>query len=480
MQGETVTRNTTYLTTSYIWQKILSFFYFVLVARFIGVEDLGKYTFAISFATLFSVFIDLGLNQALIRESAKFHEKSKTYLSSIMVVKLLATFVVYAVVVVVINLLGYPSLTKLLVYLAGIPMIFDQFANTFWSVFRGYRNLKWESVSIAINQVIIVGVGLFVLMSKLSLPWLMLPFVCASAFSMIFAAVCVWRILQVRFSLAIDKQVVKFLFAISIPFALIAIFSRVYGYIDTVMLSKMVGDRAVGWYSVAMKIPFALQFIPAALSAAIFPAFSHHFLHDKAQLKSTFDRVMKFLAVIVVPISFGVATLAHPIILFFYGSEYLPAVLPLQILMAGLIFVFLNFPLGSLLNGCNKQVTNMVLVGSIMLVNIALNVYLIPRYSFNGASIAFLCSHATLFFASLIVAKGIIPYSKVKLIIVAVKSLISALVMAAVIYYFIPYLHFTILILIGAITYIGMVLLIRGVTAQDIKYFYKVLLKKNV
>src|SRR3989339_40467 len=468
---ESVTKNTTFLTGAYVWQKLLSFVYFVLVARFIGVENLGKYTFAISFATLFAVLLDLGFNSALIRESAKFKERAADYLSSILSVKIITAILVYALVAVAINLLGYPPLTKLLVYLAAIPMVFDQFANTFWGAFRGQQNLRYEALNIVINQVIILVVGLGVLFFKLPLPYLMLPFILASAFSMIFAGVSVRRVLAIKYRPMFDTALLKTILKIAVPFALIAIFSRVYGYIDSVMLSKMVGDKAVGWYSVAMKIPFALQFIPAALAASIFPAFSHHFMHDKEQLRATFERVVKFLLIIVVPMSVGIAVLARPIVLSFYGAEYLPAVLPLQILMAGLVFVFLNFPLGSLLNGCDRHVFNMYLVGAIMVANVAMNIFAIPRFSFVGAAAAFVVSHALLFVVSMIAAARIVPYGKARMLLTAGQTIISAGAMAMVILMLIDKVHFILLIIIGALVYAAMIFLVRGLTIGEIKYF---------
>jgi O-antigen/teichoic acid export membrane protein len=479
MTAQTVTRNTTYLTMSYIWQKILSFFYFVMVARFIGVENLGKYTFAISFVTLFSVFVDVGLTQALIRESAKYKEKAQNYLSAALAVKAGLAVLIYITVAVVINLMNYPEVTIQLVYLAGIAMLFDQFTATFWGVFRGHQNLKYEAISIAINQVVILMVGMTILYLKLPLIYLMLPFICGSLFSLLFSSISVRRVLKVKYKFKFDKKILKFLFRIGIPFALIAIFSRVYGYIDTVMLSKMIGDKAVGWYSVAMKIPFALQFIPAALAAAIFPAFSRHYLHDKEQLKFTFDRVMKFLVIIVLPISVGVTVLAEPVILAFYGSEYLPAVLPLQVLMMGLFFVFLNFPLGSLLNGCDRQVKNTFLVGITMVLNVILNIIVIPRYSFVGAAAAFMVSHSFLFVMSLIIAKQIIPYSKRNLLKVLLRSLVGVAVMGGVLLYLIDSLHFVVLIGLGAIVYFVVMYLIRGFTKSDVKYFYNIVKNKN-
>ena len=100
-------------------------------------------------------------------------------------------------------------------------MIFDQFANTFWAVFRGHQNLKWEAINIAINQVIILVIGLIVLFLHLPLVWLMLPFICASLFSFLFAGFSVRKILKVKYLLRFDKQILLFLFKIAVPFALI-------------------------------------------------------------------------------------------------------------------------------------------------------------------------------------------------------------------------------------------------------------------
>lgn len=480
MTGKSVTQNTTYLTASYVAQKILSFFYFIMVARFIGVEDLGKYTFALSFTTMFAVFVDWGLTSALIRESAKFADKAKNYLSSILGVKLIFSALIYVVVASLVNVMQYPEITRNLVYIAGFIMVIDQFTLTFWGVFRGQRNLKYEAISVVINQVIILAVGLTVLFLHLPLYYLMLPFILASTFSLLFAIGSLWRVLKLKFSFKFDKKILGLLFKISIPFALIAIFSRIYGYIDSVMLSKLVGDKAVGWYSVAMKIPFALQFIPAALAAAIFPAFSHHYLHDKEQLKYTFDRVMKFLTIIVLPISLGVAVLAKPIILFFYGQEYLPSVEPLSVMMLGLFFVFLNFPLGALLNGCDRQVTNTKLVGITMVINILLNLYLIPQYSFVGASVAFFMSHGFLFIMSLVVAKKIIPYKKRSLLKDFLKAFASATVMGLVLYLLQDNIHVMALIFVGAVIYFLSLYLVRGVKTNEIRYFIDFFLRRKV
>ena len=478
MQAETVSRNTGYLTFSYIVQKALAFVYFIFVARALGVEDLGKYTFALSFTTMFAVLVDQGLTSAIIRESAKDESRTEKLLSATIGIKLLASILVYGLVIFVVNLMNYPEITRQLVYISGIIMLMDQFTVSFFGIFRGKRNLRLESVSVIINQCLILLTGFIVIYLKLPLIFYFLPFVVGSFFNLIFSAVNVRR-LGVKIRVSFDLKSWKFLLKLSLPFALIAIFSRIYGNIDTVMLSKIAGDSAVGFYGVAMKIPFALQFIPAALAAAIFPAFSYQFSHDKSQLKETFDRVMKFLTITVVPISAGIIILAPSIIHSFYGNVYQPAILPLQILMFGLIFVFLNFPLGSLLNSSNRQTANTILVGVTMLLNIALNIFIIPKFGFLGASAVFVVCHGFLFFASLIVSRKIIPYAKKSLLWDFTKTMFSALAMTLVVYWLLPYLHFLVLIPIGAFIYVVGIFATQAITFEELNYFKASIFKKK-
>ena len=72
-----IAKNTSYFTLALIVQKIISFSYFTIIARNLLPDDLGKYYFAISFTTIFAIFIDLGLSNVLMREVPKIKEKIK-------------------------------------------------------------------------------------------------------------------------------------------------------------------------------------------------------------------------------------------------------------------------------------------------------------------------------------------------------------------------------------------------------------------
>ena len=90
-----IAKNTSYLTIALIIQKVLSFSYFILLARGLGPENLGKYYFAISFTTIFAIFIDLGLVNYLTRETAKIKDKVPKLLANILGLKIISSFFIY-------------------------------------------------------------------------------------------------------------------------------------------------------------------------------------------------------------------------------------------------------------------------------------------------------------------------------------------------------------------------------------------------
>jgi len=144
----TVAQNTSFLTVASVLQRAISFVYFIVIARIIGVENTGVYFFAITFTTIFTVVADFGLNPVLTREAARYPEKSEEFFSTVFLTKIVFGVVAYGLVVFFINLFNYPTLTKELVYLSGLTMFFDNLHSSFYSLFRARKNLIYESIGI--------------------------------------------------------------------------------------------------------------------------------------------------------------------------------------------------------------------------------------------------------------------------------------------------------------------------------------------
>ncbi len=469
--SNSIAKNTAFITSAYIGQKIISFFYFTLIARTIGAESTGKYFFAMSFTTVFVVFVDLGLTNVLVREAAKIKEQAQNYFSTILSVKIILGLLSYLAAFIVINLLGYSVEIKYLVYLSAVTMLFDSLHLSIYGVMRALGNLKYEAVGIVASQFITLILGSIFLYTGRPLIYLMIAFVVPSFLNVCYASARLYKNYQIKLRPKFDKVIFKYLGKIAIPFALAAIFARVYSYIDSIILSKLAGDLAVGWYSIPYKITFAFQFIPMALVASLYPRFSEYFVKDKAKLVYYFEMAVKYLLIIVLPIAIGIAILAKDLILSIYTSEFLPAVLPLQILMISLIFSFLSFPIGAFLNAGNKQTTQTAIIFCILILNIILNLFLIPQYGVSGAALAALAGNILLTVIGYIFVQTIAKIANWFLFKILIRLFISAGVLGLAVGLVNLKYHWSLAIVVGAVVYFAMLFITRTITIEQVKEF---------
>jgi len=462
-----IAKNTSYLTLALILQKIISFTYFTLLARYVGPVSLGKYYFAISFTTIFAIFIDLGFTNVLTREVAKDASRAQTWLANILALKVPLALLSLAAVFILINVLGYDPLTRNLVYISSICMILDSFTITFFSVVRGFHNLKFESISSVIFQIIVLIFGYSALLLGGGLVPAMFALALASSYNFIYALIVLQKKIKVAIKIIYNKQLTREILAISWPFAVYAIFQRLYTYLDSVLLSVLAGDEQVGLYQIAFKIIFALHFLPMAFTASLYPAMSSYWHNNKEQLVISFERAMSYLIIISLPIIVGAVVLADKIILLF-KSGYGGALLPLQISIISLFFIFLNFPIVSPLNACDKQRKNTLNMGIITVISVALNLLLIPHFQAAGASITVLVTNAIMFILGMYWVKKIITYRAKKNIIIFGKVLFASVVMGIIIYLGKTYLNVFIATIIGAFIYFALLLMLGGFKKADL------------
>ncbi|MFA6388962.1 MAG: flippase [Patescibacteria group bacterium] len=462
-----IAKNTSYFTVALVLQKVISFSYFIILARYLGPEDLGKYYFAISFTTIFSIIIDLGFAGVLIREVAKDNKTADKFLGSILAMKIPLTVVSFIMVGVLINALGYPDVTKFLVYVSMICMALDSFTLSFFSTIRGFHNLSYESVGSIIFQLLVIIIGAALVKMGLGLRWMFLPLIAASVFNFFYSMYLVGVKWKIKIAPVWDYQRIKYILGISIAFAMYGVLNRVYTFLDSVLLSLLAGDREVGLYQVAFKIIIALQFLPMAFAASLYPALSLYWLKNKSQLSVTFERAMNYLIIISIPISVGIIMIADKVVLVF-KSGFSEAILPLQITIAQLLFTFVNFPIGSLLNACDRQKQNSYIMGAVALSSAALNIMLIPRLGAVGASITSSVCGVLQVALGMILVRKIIDYRLRKNLLIFIKVTASAIVMALSVLYLKNYINVFVTAGIGGVIYFIVLFLLGGYKKEDV------------
>jgi len=472
-----IAKSTAFMTVASIGQKLIAFVYFTLIARSVGVENTGKYFLALSFTTIFVVLVDLGMTNVLVREAARVQENIQKYISTILSVKLILGIVAYALVFLVSQTLYSDVELQHMILLSGLTMLFDSFNLTVYGVLRAIGDLRFESISITISQFLSLVLGGIFLLFHLPLIYLILAFTIPSALNAIYAAYTVYHQYRVSPIPQFDKKTFWYLWKITLPFALAAIFARVYSYIDSVLLGRMLGSTAVGYYSTPYKITYAFQFIPLALTAAVYPRLSEYFVHQKAKLATVIVDSLKYLLIVAVPIAIGIAILAKPLILFLYHEEFLPSVVPLQIIILSLIFSFASFPIGAALNAGNKQTTQTTIVGVVMVVNIIMNVMLIPILGVPGAALSALVGNFLLTALGYWYLPHVVPINHRIFFFTFFKIMVSGGVMGMVVYGISHMTHFLFAIPVGAMVYGIMILVTRTLTLPELREAVRVLKK---
>lgn len=469
MTSARITANTSFFMAALVFQKLLSFVYFTLVARALGPTELGQYFFAISFATMFSVLMDLGLAPVLIREVAKNPPGGERWFHQVFTLKIFFVILTALFILILDTWLFWSDIVRPLIYLTTVIVAIDSFTLLFYAYIRGRQSLKFESLGTIGFQLIVFILGLAVLQITKSVFALLLVLLTASLFNLIFSGFILKVKFGLKFRVILDKGFIRQIAAITLPFALAAIFAKVYAYIDTFLLKVFLGDSEVGFYSIAYKITFALQFIPLAFVAALYPAFAHYFKTDYHALQRTFVKAFLYLAIISLPISFGIMALAPEIVSRIYTTAFHNSIVPLQILIASIPFLFINFSLSSFLNATDQQKTNTRNLGLVMALNIIMNLIFIPIWHVSGASLASSLSTLFLFLLNLKAVLKKVPFKSLPLMAI-IKILAISLLMYLLVFWVKNYIHWIAAILVGVLFYFMALFMTKTLTKEDVLF----------
>jgi O-antigen/teichoic acid export membrane protein len=386
MSGSSVGRNAAWLMASTALNKLIAFVTFALVAKYVGPTVTGAYFFGVSVTSVFVIFSDLGMTPVVIRAISGSREDGERLLGAAMRLKL------FLIPVAVVGSLAYVVLTKQTdpaiiwtVAVACAVMSADAVHLVLYGALRGRHNLQPESIGMLIGQILTAIGSIVAARFGYGAVGLATALFAGSAWNVIWATIQSRRFHIVL--LAPHASDYRKLFIEALPFGISGIAVKLYSYVDTWTIQAYQGSTAVGMYAVAYKMTYALQFLPLTFTAALYPALAKQWAEKKHdELKQTFLGSMRFMAVIAFPMSAGLSALAPRIIPLVYGHKFDGAIAPFVVLPWVLLPIFLDFPVGSLLNATHRahlKTTAMVIT---MIINVVMNLILVPMYGPVGAA----------------------------------------------------------------------------------------------
>lgn len=165
--------------------------------------------------------------------------------------------------------------------------------------------------------------------------------------------------------------------------------TTIYTHLDTVMLGFMATDIDVGYYNAAVKIKTILVSIVTSLGTVLLPRASYYIEHGLMdEFRKVSNKALNFVFLVACPMTIYFIFFAKQGIFFLSGSAYEGAVVPMQIIMPTLIFIGITNILGIQILvplGREKIVLYSEIAGAI--INVVLNIILIPRMASAGAAI---------------------------------------------------------------------------------------------
>ena len=365
----------------------------VWVARFLGPAQFGSLNFALAFVALFSTATTLGLDGIVIREVIHHPSDTREILGATLGLRLFAGLLSVGVTVATLRLVQpHDREALILVTILSSTLIFQAF-DTIDSYFQSQVRSKYTVWAKNFAFLLFAALRVFFIFINAPTAW----FAAAYAGEVAFGAVGLVFAYQ---SCAGNMLIWSFTFARAVsllrqswPLIFSGLAIMIYVRIDTVMLKVIQGDYAVGLYSAATKVSEVWYFIPTAIVSSVSPAIMR-VKNDPALFYERLRRLFSLLTFISVVLGGVVAILCHTIIRILYSQQYSGAGSILAVHIWASVFVFLGVAQSpwDLAENMLKLGLYRTVAGAI--VNIGMNLYLIPRYSAMGAAIATVVSYA--------------------------------------------------------------------------------------
>lgn len=469
-----IAKNTSLLLVSKIIGYIFAFLYIIYIARYLGTEGFGILSFALAFTSIFSFLADLGLNTLIVREIARNKKLAFKYLANTLSIKIFLATITIILVDLTINLLGYPIQTIKVVYLIVFYVIFTSFIQTFYSIFQSFEKMEYQALSEILSNILMFTGVLVVIFLNLSIISFGFVYFISSLIILGFNfLLCSWKFILPK--LEFDFEFWKKSLKNSLPFAITSIFVTIYFWIDSVMLSFMQGSNSVGIYNAAYNLILALMFIPSVFLLSMFPVMSKHFETSKNILKIEFEKSVKYLTIISIFILINGLVFSNKFVPLIYGNGYANSIQAFNVLIFVIPFLFLTILFGNFLGAINKQiiVTFVALINAIF--NIILNIILIPKISYIGASTATVLTEASGFILMFIYITKF--FFKVSIKNNLLKTILVGILLFVCISFINIYLNWIISFSIGVTIYLSFLYLLNILSTEDIKIFKKILRK---
>lgn len=391
--GGRVILNSGWLIGERIVRMGLAFLVTIWVIRYLGADNYGVLAYALSLTLIVDVIATFGMRSTVVRELVNEPEHEGEIIGSTLGFKMLTAFVSVAVLIGLGWVTARDSEAFPILVVLSLSLPFSALS-ALDLTFQASLQSQYAVAARTIGLVVALAVRVVLLLAGASL----FAFAIASAFELAavglaFAGIYWWKRASL-WSLRFSPRLALRLMSMSWPFLLSALAASIYLKVDQVMLHAFSTSREVGQYAAAARISEIWYFIPIAAASSLLPMLVLHRREDPEAYRSNLQRAFDLNAWMAISLSLSITILAVPGIALLYGADYAESADILRIHTWAAPFIFMGTVLGRALIAEDRRTFEISRHTGGALLNIALNLILIPRFGGIGAAVATVASYA--------------------------------------------------------------------------------------
>lgn len=384
--GQTIAKNTFWLTFGTLAGRVLRALLLIVVARQLGATDWGAFSYILSMAALFTVFIDFGINAIITRESSKDPTVQEKYFATALAIKTAALAVVALVVLGALpHLIGHPEVLPLIPIMLLI-IVFDGLRDFGYLMTRAWERMELEAFVHLFTNVMIVIFGSLALYLSASARSIALGYAIGAGLGIIPAFYPIRRYFK-NARRAFSRELIWPIIASSWPYGMLGLMAAILLNTDTIMIGWYKDLADVGLYGAAQRLALFLYLIPGPLAAAFFPSMAK-FAKDEGMFRKILEQSLTLLALVGIPLTVGGVLLRHEVIELLYGAEYAGAANTFGLMSLAFVPFFFSTILGNAVFAFNQERKLFAYVILGVAGNILLNLLFIPLFGIAGAALA--------------------------------------------------------------------------------------------
>lgn len=400
----------------------LAFIVNLITARYLGPSNYGLINYAALYTAFFSSFATLGLNSVLVKDFVENPQEAGSAVGTSIALRLLSsTLSAVSIITIVFFVDVGEYLTLTVVALYSLSLIFQSF-DIIQCWFQSRLESKYATIASSAGYAIVSVYKVMLLILGKDVRW----FAVSNAIDYVVAAILLlwlykWR-KGPRLQIVLSKGIR--LLRESKSFILCALMVSVYNCTDRFMLKHMLGEATVGYYATATSLATVWTFVLSAIIDSASPGIMQNYRKDREKYVLHNRQLYALVFYLSITVSAVITLLAQPAIRLLYGEDFLPAVLPMRVITWYTAFSYLGVARNAWVV-CEKKQRYLapIYIGSAM-VNVLLNLLLIPLWGTTGAAIASLLTQVSTTFIFPLVIRPLRPNGLLMCQAVLLKSIL--------------------------------------------------------